>query len=545
MGDAVVVGPGTWEMIGLTADLASTLIGAGYLKPTPLQSALLPAIASERNVLCEAPAGTGRTMVIAASIAELVQDCEPGHDPVALVVTSSDERCGSIAAAVETCGVFIRRSSEAGIRLGIVSELGTSASQEALLSKPLDVVIGTPDRIASLIEAEALSTEAVEMLIVDQADDIAIGNSHDVLGSLLELLAKDRQRVVLAAALLSPLLDLTADRLIDPLRPELPITDPVAGEKPDQHAFSVVDANPVAVARTIALLGAEHPAILVAPDQLQTFRRFFATRAVTATVGASIEELGSGPFSHVIVASLPTWTDDYAKLLTIATEAGAKSLVLLAAPTHRHLLRSFGRVGGVQLNAAPLPNEAGVEAMRTDRIEQLVRDQLTRVSAQPTPRFLQSVHQLAAEFDVADVAAAAMDLAHRALQREVKPGADLPLLLKSPAPAPGASDRRVQPSPEANDPNRRRGAERRQREVEPGMIRLFVAAGYNYGVRPGDIVGAFAGESGLSGKEIGNIDIRETFTLVEVPEDSADDVISAMADGTIKGRQIEVRRERY
>ena len=145
MGDAVVVGLGTWEMIGLTADLASALTGAGYVKPTPLQSALLPAIASERNVLCEAPAGTGRTMAIAASIAELVQDCEPGHDPVALVVTSSDERCGPIAAAVETCGAFIRRSSQAGIRLGIVSELGTPASQEALLARPLDVVIGTPD----------------------------------------------------------------------------------------------------------------------------------------------------------------------------------------------------------------------------------------------------------------------------------------------------------------------------------------------------------------------------------------------------------------
>ena len=77
------------------------------------------------------------------------------------------------------------------------------------------------------------------------------------------------------------------------------------------------------------------------------------------------------------------------------------------------------------------------------------------------------------------------------------------------------------------------------------MIRLFVAAGYNYGVRPGDIVGAFAGESGLSGREIGNIDIRESFTLVEVPEGSADDIIEAMKTGTIKGRQIEVRRERY
>jgi ATP-dependent RNA helicase DeaD len=157
---------------------------------------------------------------------------------------------------------------------------------------------------------------------------------------------------------------------------------------------------------------------------------------------------------------------------------------------------------------------------------------------------LSSVQQLAVDYDVADIAAAAMEVAHLVLQREIEPGDDIPLLLRQPSSRPAAGERRQGP-PVDGGANRRKGGERRGKQLEQGMTRLFVAAGYNYGVRPGDIVGAFAGESGLSGKEIGNIDIRESFTLVEVPDHLADDVISAMQTGTIKGRQIEVRRERY
>ncbi len=252
------------------------------------------------------------------------------------------------------------------------------------------------------------------------------------------------------------------------------------------------------------------------------------------------------PHTTVICVDLPTWTDGYVRLLESVSSQGSEELILLASPEHRHLLRAFGKSGGVQLNAAPLPSHDGTESRRVQRTTHLVADQLTRVSPQPTPRFLSAVQQLSIDYDVADIAAAAMELAHLALQREIEPGEDAPLLLRqtSSRPAPTA-DRRHGTSVGEATSTRRKGGDRRGKEIEPGMTRLFVAAGYNYGVRPGDIVGAFAGESGLSGKEIGNIDIREVFTLVEVPERLADDVIDAMQTGTIKGRQIEVRRERY
>jgi ATP-dependent RNA helicase DeaD len=76
------------------------------------------------------------------------------------------------------------------------------------------------------------------------------------------------------------------------------------------------------------------------------------------------------------------------------------------------------------------------------------------------------------------------------------------------------------------------------------MTRLFVGAGRTAGIRPQDLVGAIAGESRVAGRDIGAIEIADRFSLVEVPEAAADDVISALRASTIKGRKPTVRRER-
>ena len=62
-------------------------------------------------------------------------------------------------------------------------------------------------------------------------------------------------------------------------------------------------------------------------------------------------------------------------------------------------------------------------------------------------------------------------------------------------------------------------------------------------MRPQDLVGAIAGESRLSGRDIGAIEISERFSLVEVPAGAADEVIAALKASTIKGRKVRVMRE--
>jgi len=82
---------------------------------------------------------------------------------------------------------------------------------------------------------------------------------------------------------------------------------------------------------------------------------------------------------------------------------------------------------------------------------------------------------------------------------------------------------------------------RRERpERDANMVRIFVSIGRRDYVRPGDIVGAIAGEAGIPGNSIGHIEIQDKFTFVDIPREHVNRVLDAMEDNTIKGRRVNV-----
>ena len=76
------------------------------------------------------------------------------------------------------------------------------------------------------------------------------------------------------------------------------------------------------------------------------------------------------------------------------------------------------------------------------------------------------------------------------------------------------------------------------------MTRVYIGAGRKAGIRPGDLVGAIANEARVDSGNIGAIEIADRFSLVEVPESMAEQVIDALRSTTIKGKRVTVRRDR-
>jgi ATP-dependent RNA helicase DeaD len=153
-------------------------------------------------------------------------------------------------------------------------------------------------------------------------------------------------------------------------------------------------------------------------------------------------------------------------------------------------------------------------------------------------RFRVVVESLSDEFDMMDIALAATKLAHSATAGPENDEEHIPEV------APRIQGPRVDSS--ARRPGKPVGKPRdRPRQKGAGMTRVFIGAGRDAGIRPQDLVGAIANEAGLSGREIGSIEISERFSLVEVPEFTADSVVAALRGSTIKGKKPVVRRERY
>jgi ATP-dependent RNA helicase DeaD len=142
------------------------------------------------------------------------------------------------------------------------------------------------------------------------------------------------------------------------------------------------------------------------------------------------------------------------------------------------------------------------------------------------------IEPLGDEFGIYEVALAAVKLASDASgtprDEEELPDVELALL----------EDRGRRPK--SADRGQRRG-----RPTATGTTRLFVGTGRSSGVQPKDLVSVIARKSYLSGQDIGAIEIADRFSLVEVPETAADDVVAALRQVSIKGRKTTIRREHY
>jgi ATP-dependent RNA helicase DeaD len=153
-------------------------------------------------------------------------------------------------------------------------------------------------------------------------------------------------------------------------------------------------------------------------------------------------------------------------------------------------------------------------------------------------RFRVVVETLTDEFDLVEVALAAVKLAHEAAGG-TDDDEEIPQVSFRPDQGTGRGAAKSGRARSAQERPPARGA----RSGGPAA-RLFIGAGRDAGVRPGDLVGAITGETGLTGRDVGAIEIHQRFALVDVPESAADEVVRALRATMIKGRKATIRRDR-
>jgi ATP-dependent RNA helicase DeaD len=231
--------------------------------------------------------------------------------------------------------------------------------------------------------------------------------------------------------------------------------------------------------------------------------------------------------SHVFNYDLPSAPDAYVHRIGRTGRAGREgtAITLVEPREHRHL-RVIENLTKQKIEVGQLPTVADLRARRLELTRASLRERLLEGGLDDVRVVVQT---LAEEFDLVDVAAAAVKLAHAAA------GGDEPLDIPGPEPVAGfGRDGR------RNDrPARPRSGHRGDR-----MTRIFIGAGRGAGIRPADLVGAITGEAGIPSRELGAIEIADRFSLVEVPVDRADEIIAAMKKATLRGQKVPVRRDR-
>ena len=552
----------TFADLDLRPELLGALSALGYEEPTPIQREAIPPVLDGRDLVGQAATGTGKTAAFALPILTRITGHGKGENPKALVLTPTREL------AVQVSEAMHRYGSDLGTRVLPIYGGQPIGRQLKALERGVDVVIATPGRALDHLSRGTLSLGELSMVVLDEADEMLdMGFAEDIEAIFAEMPA-ERQTMLFSATMPPRINGLIKQYLTDPARisvgrertsggAESPITQTAyvvpRGHKPAALGRVLDVESPAAaivfcrtrdevdsLTETLNGRGYRAEPLHGGMNQLQRDRVVERLRGSSADLVVATDVAARGldidQLTHVVNYNVPSAPESYTHRIGRVGRAGREgTAITLAEPREHRMLKTIERVTGHKIAVKKLPTIADLRAQRLEQTRASLTEALQDTS--DLDRFRSVVEPLADEYDVVEIALAAVKLAHEA-GGTVTEEEEIPEVKAWP-PVDGKRGGKRDGAPGGG-----RGP-KGGRAVGPGMTRLFVGVGRTSGVRPQDLVGAIAGESRLRGRDIGAIDIADRFSLVDVPSGAADDVIAALKGTSIKGRKATVRRERY
>lgn len=560
---AVETSDSGFAALGLNARLVETLSGLGYEEPTPIQREAIPPLASGRDLVGQAATGTGKTAAFALPLlhrlAEQGKDAERSQ-PSVLILVPTRELAMQVAEAMH-------RYSR-GLHLSVFPIYGGQAfgQQFRALERGVDVVVATPGRALDHIRRGTLNIGGVATVVLDEADEMLDMGFADDLEAILNETPTTRQTVLFSATLPTRIASIAKRHLTDPVQIKIVQEKVAAGSVPKVRQTAYVVQRPYKLAALSRVLDVENPTSALVfcrtrseVDELteslsgrgyraeplhggmsqqqrdrvmKKLRSKLADLVIATDVaarGLDIEQL-----SHVINFNVPPAAESYVHRIGRVGRAGREGVAItLAEPREHGLLRQIEKSTKQKIEVAQLPTVADIRARQLEQTRNAVREAILEGGLE---HFRVVVEELSAEYDIVQIAEAAIKLAHRANAEGSDDLEDIPnIQLREPrefGPRYGA-DRGGPPG------RQQRGSNPRGRNH--GAARLYIGLGRSAGIRPQDLVGAIANEAGISGRDVGGIDIAERFSIVEVPQGAAQQVIDALRSTKIKGRKFVVR----
>src|SRR6188768_1835327 len=579
---------GGFQTLGLSDTLLAALTTLGYEEPTPVQREAIPLMLGGTDLLAQAATGTGKTAAFALPLIQRLLEPDPGADTAPADPAERSRRAAGIHEERPRLVGAKRRSTPAtgglvlvptrelamqvseaihkyadGTAISVVPLYGGAGMEQQIraLERGAHIVVATPGRALDHIRRKTLRLDGIRILVLDEADEMLDMGFAEDIELIIEGTPATRQTALFSATLPARILSIAKKHLRSPARVTIAAETTASGTLPRVRQVAYIvrrDQKPAALDR---ILDMEHPRTAIvfcrtrlAVDTLVETLNAHGYRAEALHGGmqqrqrdAVMNRVRSGKtdllmatdvaargldiehISHVVNYDLPADPESYVHRIGRTGRAGREgTAITLADPREHRLLRTIERFTRQTIAVQPVPT---VKDLRARRLEQLTAALRERLGAGDFDDVRTVVTALADEFDVMDIAAAAVKMAHAASEGE---GGEEEIVA---APVPPERGGRERPSGGRERPSGG-GA------VRAGIARLFFAAGAKAGIRPGDLVGAIAGESGVPSSVIGAIRIAENFSVVEVPEDQADAIIAAVGAATVKGKKVKVRRDR-
>ncbi len=523
----------TFADLGLDQRMLDALNDVGYEQPSPIQAQAIPPLLAGDNVVGLAQTGTGKTAAFALPLLSRLDVRRA--EPQVLVLTPTRELALQVAEAFARYAAHIP-----GIHVLPVYGGQGYGVQLSALRRGVHVVVGTPGRLMDHLDKGTLDLGTLQAVVLDEADEMLnMGFAEDVERILSDTPAQTQ------VALFSATMPASIRRLAEKHAPgatQITVRAKAAtAANVTQRHLRVPHARKLdALTRILEVENFDGLIVFVRTKQAteelaeRLRARGFEASAINGDVPQAVRErtvdqLRSGKLdilvatdvaargldveriSHVVNYDIPTDTESYVHRIGRTGRAGRSGqAITFITPRESHLLRAIEKVNRTTLTQMGLPTVAEVNAFRVSKFTEAITQALQDAQL---PVFRELVEAYQAEHDVpaTDIAAAVAVLAQDGE----------PLLMENEPEEPPA----------------------RPRGQSTGLVPWRIAVGRKHRVEPRQIVGALANEGGLRRSDFGRIDIRPTFSIVELPADLSEQTMAALADTRISGVLIDLRRD--
>ena len=521
-----------FEEIKLDDRILRAVADMGFEETSPIQTQAIPAVCEGIDVVGQAQTGTGKT---AAYTIPMLMKIDPQiKKPQAIVLCPTRELAVQVAEEIRKLAKY----------MSDIKVLPVYGGQEIVrqiksLKTGVQIIVGTPGRVMDHMRRKTVKFDNINMVILDEADEMLDMGFREDMETILTETPEDRQTVMFSATMPKAIMDIARNfqkdaRIIKVVRKELTVSNI------EQFYYEVRPKNKTEV--LCRLIDIYNPRLSVV---------FCNTKR---QVDELISELkGRGYFADGIHGDMKQQQrdrvmDDFrsGKVdILIATDVAARGIDVDDVDMvfnydipqdEEYYVHRIGRTGRAGRSGMALSFISGKEVYKLKDIERYCK---TKILAKPVPslddvkntkldNMFDKIRQTIEEGGLTDM----VNLVEEHVNQEEYTSMDMAAALLKMLIG-DTLDREDEVEEFHFDTDK----------DDSRMVRLFINIGKKDKIKPANILGAIAGESGMPGKLVGAIDMMDNYTFVDVPAIHAEKILKAMNDNVqIKGRRVNVEK---
>lgn len=516
-----------FEELDLMPQIQRAVKDMGFEEASAIQAKAIPVVMSGKDMIGQAQTGTGKT---ASFGIPLLQKVDPKNKHLqAVVLCPTRELAIQVAEEIRRLAKFMH-----GVKVLPVYGGQDIVKQIRSLKAGTQVVIGTPGRVMDHMRRKTVKLTDVNMIVLDEADEMLNMGFRDDIETILSGMPEERQTVLFSATMPRPIMEIAKKfqkdaEIVKVVKKQLTVPkieqyyyevrprkkSEVLSRLLDIYSpkLSVVFCNTKRTVDTLVedLKGRGYFAEGLHGDMKQQQRDRVMNRFrngktdILVATDVAARGIDVDDVEAVFNYDIPQDDEYYVHRIGRTGRAGRTGIAFnFVVGKEVYKLRDIQRYCKTKIIAKKIPSMDDVTDTKVEKIFAKLRDKIEGEDLSRMVDFIEEkVNQ--EEYTSIDLAAAMLDLLM------------------------GENSQPVQEDTMFGDTG-----------AEEGMVRLFINVGKKHKIRPGDMVGAIAGETGMPGRLIGSINVHEDYTFVEVPSEYAYQVLEAMKHAKIKGKSVNI-----